>query len=248
MDFQDQVAVVSGASSGLGRRIALELAARGALVTAVARRAELLAALGLPHHACDVADTEAWTSVLRAVEAAHGRIDILVNAAGIEQRRGADEVSLADVEATMAVNFHATAAGTLAVLPGMLGRRAGVICNVSSDHGRAPGPGTPAYCASKAAVSAFTESLAHEVAHRGVRLHVLYPGWVPTALGQGAVDHGMKRPPRFVHRSEEQIAALTLRRLGSSRIDINASRLATVAPALRSLAPRLYAAGLRRAT
>lgn len=248
MDFQGQVAVVSGASSGLGRRIANELARRGAVVTGVARRTDLLAELGLPHRTCDVADAEAWTSALRAVEAERGRIDILVNAAGVEERRGADEVALADVDATMQVNFRATAAGTLAVLPGMLARRSGVICNVSSDHGRAPGPGTPAYCASKAAVSAFTESLAHEVAGRGVRLHVLYPGWVPTALGQGAVDHGMKRPPRFVHRTEEQIAELTLRRLGSARIDINASRLATLAPALRSLAPRLYAAGLRRST
>jgi NAD(P)-dependent dehydrogenase (short-subunit alcohol dehydrogenase family) len=248
VDFAGQVGVVSGASSGLGRRIALELAAAGARVTTVARRSDLLAALGLPHHVCDVADAEAWTDVLRTLEAEHDRIDILVNAAGIEERRGADDVSLGDVETTMRVNFHATAAGTLAVLPGMLARRSGVICNVSSDHGRAPGPGTPAYCASKAAVSAFTESLAHEVADRGVRLHVLYPGWVPTALGQGAVDAGMKRPPRFVHRTEEQIAARTLRRLGSPRIDINASRLATVAPALRSLAPRLYAAGMRRAT
>jgi NAD(P)-dependent dehydrogenase (short-subunit alcohol dehydrogenase family) len=134
------------------------------------------------------------------------------------------------------------------VLPGMLARGRGIVCNVSSDHGRAAGPGTPAYCASKAAVSAFTESLAHEVAPRGVRLHVLYPGWVPTQLGLGAVDQGMPLPPRAVHRTEDQVAELVLRRLGGSRIDIDASRLAALAPAVKALLPRVYARSLRAAT
>jgi NAD(P)-dependent dehydrogenase (short-subunit alcohol dehydrogenase family) len=69
----------------------------------------------------------------------------------------------ADVEEAMAVNFAAAARGTLAVLDGMRARQHVAVVNVSSDHGRAPGPGTPAYCASKAAISAFTESLAHEL-------------------------------------------------------------------------------------
>jgi NAD(P)-dependent dehydrogenase (short-subunit alcohol dehydrogenase family) len=245
--FDGRVAVVSGASSGLGRRLALDLEAHGASVVAVARREPELQQLGLPYEVCDVAEEGAWAKLLGSIEDAHGRLDILINSAGIERRRGVDDVTVDDVRTTMAVNFDATVAGTLAVLPGMLSRGNGVICNISSDHGRAPGPGTPAYCASKAAVSAFTESLAHEVADRGVRLHVLYPGWVPTALGQGAVDQGMKKPPRAVHRTEEQISSLTLRRLGSDRIEINAARLATLAPVVRAIAPRMYSAGMRRA-
>lgn len=245
--YDGRVAVVSGASSGLGRRLALDLAARGANVIAVARRRSLLAETGLPHRVCDVADVAAWCEVLADVEAVHGRIDVLVNAAGVERRLGAGEVRFADVQETMQVNFDAAAAATLAVLDGMLRRRTGVVCNVSSDHARAPGPGTPAYCASKAALSAFTESLAHEVRDRGVRLHVLYPGWVPTSLGQGAVDQGMPMPPRPVRRTEEQVSALTLEQLGGPRIDINAARLAAAAPVVRALAPRAYGAGMRRA-
>jgi len=245
--YDGRVAVVSGASSGLGRRLALDLAARGAVVTAVARREALLRELGLAYEACDVAADAAWRKVLASIEDRHGHIDVLINAAGIERRRGADDVTIDDVRATMAVNFEAVVAGTLAVLPGMVRRGRGVVCNVSSDHARAPGPGTPAYCASKAAVSAFTESLAHEVAERGVRLHVLYPGWVPTALGAGAVEQGMKLPPRAVRRTEEQVSARTLARLGGSRVDINAARLPTFAPVVRAIAPRAYMAGMRRA-
>jgi NAD(P)-dependent dehydrogenase (short-subunit alcohol dehydrogenase family) len=115
-----------------------------------------------------------------------------------------------------------------------------VVVNISSDHGRAPAPGTPAYSASKAALSAFTESVAHEVRDTGVRLHVLYPGWVPTPLGEGAVAQGMKQPPKAVRRTEDQISKLVLRRMGSDAVDINAARVAVMAPVVRSLSPRLY--------
>ena len=241
------VAVISGGSSGIGRAVATALADEGARVITVSRR-DHGADTRCEHRPCDVTDAGAWRELLVEVEQEAGRIDILVNAAGVEQRRGMATVTEADVAATMAVNFGGTVTGTLAVLPGMLRLGRGVVCNVSSDHARAPGPGTPAYCASKAAVSAFTESLSHEAAARGVRLHVLYPGWVPTALGQGAVDAGMRRPPRFVHRTEEQVARLVLDRIGGSRFEVNASRLATLAPVMRALAPRAYAAGVRRAT
>lgn len=255
-DYDGAVAVVSGASSGLGRRLAIELASRGAVVTAVARRAERLeevaaemrrSAPGAAPVPCDVSDLEAWAGVLGDVEQRHGRVDLLVNAAGIERRRGATELAWDDVREMLAVNFEATARATMTVLPGMLRRGRGAIVNVSSDHGRAPGPGTPAYCASKAAVSAFTESLAHEVRGSGVHLHVLYPGWVPTPLGQGAVDAGMPLPPRAVRRTEDQVARLTLDRVGRADFEINAARVATIAPVVRALAPPLYRRSMRRA-
>jgi hypothetical protein len=115
-----------------------------------------------------------------------------------------------------------------------------VVVNVSSDSGRAPTAGTPAYAASKAALSAFSESVAHEVRPKGVHVHVLYPGWVPTGIGQRAVDQGMSMPPRSVHRTVEHVSALTLRRMGGPAVDINAARLAVMAPVVRSLSPRLY--------
>ena len=240
-DYSGAVAIVSGASSGLGRQMALDLANRGAVVVGVARRARLLEELGLAEAApCDVADTDAWADLLADVERRHGRIDVLVNAAGIERRQGVEQVHWHDVEQTMAVNFAAAAQATLAVVPGMLARGRGAVLNVSSDHGRAPGPGTPAYCASKAALSAFTESIAHEVRGRGVHVHVLYPGWVPTPLGQGAVDSGMPMPPRAVRRTAEDVSALALDRVGGGNFEINAARVATLAPVVRALLPPVY--------
>src|SRR5205085_2748844 len=96
------------------------------------------------------------------------------------------------------VNFFGLVAGTLAVLPGMLDRRSGVVVNVASDSARAPEPGQGAYAATKAAIAAFSESVAHEVADRGVHVHVLYPAWVPTAMGERRARR--RRPRRRHHR------------------------------------------------
>src|SRR5207253_10560282 len=90
----------------------------------------------------------------------------------------------------MEVNFFAPYVSMTTVLPGMRQRRHGVIANMSSDDARAPGPGAGDYCASKAALSAATESLAYEARADGVRLHVIYPGWVPTEMGLRAVNSG----------------------------------------------------------
>lgn len=253
--YEGAVAVVSGASSGLGRGLALDLARRGATVVAVARREQLLDELlddlratgtAGERATCDVADLDAWTGLLDDLERRHGRIDVLVNAAGVERRRGIRTVDWADVADTMAVNFAAAARSTMAVLSGMLQRGHGAVVNISSDHGRAPGPGTPAYCASKAALSAFTESVAHEVAGTGVHVHVLYPGWVPTSLGHGAVDQGMRMPPRAVRRREEDVVRRTLDHIGRAGFEINAARVATLAPVARALLPSVYRRSMRR--
>ena len=79
----------------------------------------------------------------------------------------------------------------------MIARRSGIVVNVSSDSARAPEPGHGAYAASKAAVAAFTEAVAHEVAGRGVHVHVLYPAWVPTAMGLSGIEDGGSLPPRW---------------------------------------------------
>ena len=141
----------------------------------------------------------------------------------------------------MEVNFFAAYAGMLEVLPGMRARGAGVIANMSSDDARSPGPGAGDYCASKAALSAATESLAYEAARDGVRLHVIYPAWVPTEMGLRAVHSGgLAMPPKAARRTEEQVSSLVLRRLGGPRVEINAAVLPLVAPVLRTVAPRTY--------
>ena len=250
--FEGEVAVITGASSGLGRRLAIDLADAGARVVAIARSEAALAELAarpdgrIVARPCDVTDEPSLTAALHAIEEEHGRIDILVNAAGWEQATRVEAAEMDLYRRIFATNFFGLVAATLAVVPGMLERRHGIVVNVSSDHGRAPAPGTPAYSASKAAVSAFTESLAHECHGRGVHLHVLYPGWVPTALGRAVVEAGMPQPPRLVRRTEAQVSATTLARMGGRGIEINCARVATLAPVVRAVAPPLYRSQMRK--
>jgi short-subunit dehydrogenase len=131
------------------------------------------------------------------------------------------------------------------VIPGMTARRSGIVVNVASDSARAPEPGHGAYAASKAAVAAFTESVAHEVADRGVHVHVLYPAWVPTAMGLSGSDDGGSLPPKAVRRSESDVSALVLSRMGEARIEINAAVLPLLAPIGRSIAPVSYQKAMR---
>jgi short-subunit dehydrogenase len=246
--YDGQVAVVTGASSGIGRRIARDLAARGAIAIWLARRADLLQDLrdelrqqssASDTVVCDVADTDQFKARLADLERRFGHIDILINNAGVWARTPATEPSEAEYGRIMATNFFAPVAGTYAVMPGMLQRGRGIIVNLSSDSARAPEVREGAYSASKAALSAFSASVALEVAAGGVHVHVLYPAWVPTAIGLG--DGGSSLPPKMVRRTDAQVANVLLERMGGAVVDINVSRLPLLAVIGRVVAPRLYA-------
>jgi short-subunit dehydrogenase len=255
--YAGSVAVVTGASAGLGRQFALDLAAAGALVVGIARRRELLSALaetlqgrspGSTVETCDVADHTSFRTVLTEVEHRHSRIDVLINNAAVgepDEDDGSDP--LERHRRVMAVNYFAPVVGTYAVLPGMAARGRGAVVNVSSDTGRAPGPGDTAYGASKAALTAFTESVSFETEGTGVSIHLLYPGWVPTDMGAGAVAQGMSLPPKSVRRTPEQVSRLLLSRIGGPKVDIDATMVARLAPVARAVAPRLYRRGVRHA-
>ena len=241
MDYRGQIAVVTGASSGLGRRLALDLAGRGATVVAVARREDKLRELGCAYRVLDVGDVDGFVDLLGGVEREHGRIDLLLNVAGVGGHAPDEPWHLATTRSVFEVNFFAPYAGMLTVLPGMRARRHGVIANMSSDDARSPGPGAGDYPASKAALSAMTESLAFQVREDGVAMHVIYPGWVPTEMGLSAVEMGrMQMPPRPTRRTEEQVSSLVIRRLGDPRVEINCTKLPLLVPMFRSVAPRSY--------
>jgi len=257
-ELEGAICVVTGASSGLGRRFCMDLAAGGAVVVGLARRTDLLDELedhlqrSSPRsttNRCDVSDIGSYVSLLKSIERQHSRIDVLVNCAGMPEHADASDTgdlkkAVGAYRKVMDTNFTAVVAGTLSVLPSMLDRRRGIVVNVSSDSARAPGPDEPAYCASKAALSAFTESMALSIEGSGVHLHVLYPGWVPTAMGTGAIDNGMPMPPKFVRRTEEQVSRLLVARMGGPRIDIDAALAARLAPVAKALAPTAYKKGV----
>jgi len=234
--------------------LALDLAERGATVVGLARRAELLAEVEKLLQAstsasatkvCDVGETAAYQQTLAEVEERHGRIDVLVNDAGIDQRTPVEEGLSDAYRRIFEVNIFGTVAGTLAVLPEMLARHSGIVVNVASDSARVPEARHGAYSASKTAVAAFTECVAHEVGDRGVHVHVLYPAWVPTAMGMSAVSAGGSLPPKVVRRTEAQVSDLVLARMGGPRMEINASRLPLLAPLGRSVAPVSYQRAMR---
>ena len=249
-DYRGKVAVVTGASAGLGRRLALDLASAGAAVVGVARREERLLALvdemrrhspESSYRVCDLSDAASFVGLLEQVEEEHSRIDILANIAGVGGIMRTEPTTAATLRSIMEVNFIAPVAGMVTVLPGMRKRKFGAIANMSSDDGRAPGPGAADYSASKAALSAATESLSYDARPDGVFLHTVYPGWVPTEMGLTAVhDGGLSMPPRAVRRTEEQVSSLVLRRMFDPRLEINVASLPLVAPILRTVAPRTY--------
>ena len=234
---------------------ALTLAGRGAVVLGLARRRELLDELtpelarltpGSSTAVCDVSDEDAFRAALDAIAAEHGQIDILVNNAGVDLMLPVPGGETGTVRQVFDVNFFSVVNGTLAVVPAMVERGSGIVVNVSSDAMRAPEPCEGAYAASKAAVSAFSESVAHEVAARGVHVHVLYPEWVPTAMGLSGNEDGGSLPPKIVRRTAQQVATLTAERMGGPRIDINAARVALLAPIARTLAPISFQKAMRR--
>jgi len=190
-EFNGKVAIVTGASSGIGRAAAELLAARGAFVAIFARSGGKLAEIAarwpermLPV-AGDVADLSAIEKLFADTESRFGECEILVNNAGMVEPKPLVEATLDEWERAFAVNVRSAFLTSRRALPSMIARRRGAIVNVASISG-VPGPqkfpGFTAYCASKAAVIGLTEALAAEVGSSGVRVNAVSPGSVDTPM------------------------------------------------------------------
>ena len=189
-----KIALVTGASSGIGAAAALALAAAGASVAVAARRADRLAALvdtiaaaggtalALP---CDVTiEAEALKCVADTV-AHFGRIDILINSAGIMQAGAIDGANLAEYRQVIDINLMATVYTCAAAAPLMKAQGSGDIITISSLAGRKGGPMTNAYSASKHAVNAMTDAMRQELGGHGIRVTILMPGATETEVASG---------------------------------------------------------------
>jgi short-subunit dehydrogenase len=192
--WPNKVLMITGASSGIGRGLAVALASKGAKVGLVARRAETLdevvgeveAAGGKAIRlAADVQDAGSIVAAADLLRAAFGPIDVLIANAGIGPTRDAAKFSAQEVATVMNVNVIGTSNSVAAVVHEMVTRGQGQLVAISSLAAYRGLPRSAAYCASKAAVSAFFESLRLDLEPRGIDVTIIHPGFIKTQLTAG---------------------------------------------------------------
>lgn len=222
-DPTGQRVLITGASSGIGAALAVELARGGAFVGLAARRGDRLQQVLRDVRetggegswwTLDLADLDSVAPFADRAWAEMGPIDVLVNNAGAPRRRSMKRLSPEELDETMAVNFTGSARLTLALLPYMLERDTGAIVNVSSMGTQSMAFRTGAYGAAKAALNLFTEGLYMDLAGTGVRAHLFTPGATATefSTAKPGNDSPFPQPPDAfmdpVHVAQELIAKL----------------------------------------
>jgi len=196
-----RVAVVTGGSRGLGAAVAGGLAAAGATVHAVGRSAATAvpAPPGTTYRSCDVTDSGAFEALLADIDAAQGRLDILVNAAAITRPSESGLQGLEVFDATLAVGLRAAYAGCRAAAP-LIGRSGGgSIINVTSIGSVLGFPGNPGYVAAKGGLRMLSRALAIDLAPLNIRVNNLAPGYMRTAMTEASHDDPVRHEARRRH-------------------------------------------------
>jgi 3-oxoacyl-[acyl-carrier protein] reductase len=214
LSLKGRVAIVTGASRGIGRAIAQRLAAQGAHVVAAARGenarpvAEEIAAAGgwAEALALDVTEAGVPEAAVAAMLEKHGRIDVLVNNAGITRDQLMLRMKRDDWDAVIATNLTAAFAMTQAVLKPMIRQRSGRIICISSVVGQSGNAGQANYAASKAGIIGFAKAVALEVASRGITVNVVAPGMIETDMTRAIAERAR----------EEWESRIPLKRLGTA--------------------------------
>ena len=192
MLLKDRVAMVTGASGGIGAGLAAMLAAEGARVALAARRGDELERVAEEIHqkggtavpvVTDLTDDDALAGLLRTTRAVLGPVDVLVNNAGHAIWKPLEETTMAEWDHSFAVNLRAAAYLSAAVLPDMQHRRWGRIINMASEAGVAIVPGLAAYCISKHALCTLTEVIQDANHDNGIKAWAICPGIVDTEMG-----------------------------------------------------------------
>jgi short-subunit dehydrogenase len=214
--------MITGASSGIGRGLAVELARSGARVGLVARRADVVQevvreieavgsrAIALP---ADVQDANSLLAVAEKLRTEFGPIDIMIANAGIGPTRDAAKIDAAEIAGVINVNVIGAANSAAAVIPEMVKRGSGQLVVISSLAAYRGLPASAAYCASKAAVSAFFESLRLDLGPRGIDVTIIHPGFIKTPLTAGReaqmpflmeLDDAVKKMARAIEKSRKR--------------------------------------------
>src|ERR1700694_4078163 len=198
MNFENQIAIVTGAGRGIGHAIAARLASEGARLACVSRREEnakptadelnKARADAAKHYAVDVADHAAVQKVGAQILEDFGKIDILVNNAGVTRDGLAMRMSIEDWDTVINTNLRGAFNFTQSILRAMIKQRGGRIINISSVIGLIGNAGQTNYAASKAGLIGFTKSLARELASRNITVNAVAPGFITTDMTSGLSD------------------------------------------------------------
>ncbi len=213
-DFRGRVAVITGAASGIGRSLALQLADLGCDLALVDVRDEGLSATAddcrrsgrtVTTHIVDVSDRAAMEALPSAVDADHGRVDIVVNNAGVSVGSTLEDHTIEDFEWLMGINVWGVVYGCKFFLPLLRRSDDAYIVNLSSMFGLVGVPGQSSYCLSKFAVRGFSEAIAAELADSKIRVMSVHPGGISTNIARnmrwsGRQDGARARAVKFFDR------------------------------------------------
>lgn len=254
----NRVVLVTGAASGLGWAIAQRFLAAGDHLVLADRDETLLRrrysecadSNRVLAETCDVTDAQQLAALLFATERRFGRLDILINNAGITHRSAAAQTDPAVLKKVMAVDWQAPMELTLLALP-LLKQSRGLIINIGSMAGWMPVPGRAAYCAAKSALAQFFEVLRLEIEADGIDVLMVYPSFLDTAIEQNALGHD-GRPAAHARstvghiRSADWMAERILRAAETRQRWLFPDRLSAFASRLWRIWPSLYLRLIRR--
>jgi short-subunit dehydrogenase len=250
MNFQEQIILITGASNGIGRCLALDLAARGAIVVGCGRSLERLQATAAEMQRtsplstaiqCDVAKLDQVRAMVTGVLAKFGKIDILINNAGIGMRKPFADTPIEMIEELMRTNYFGVVYCTHEALPSMIARGSGHIVNISSVAGKIGTPNIAGYCASKFAMNGLSESLYYELAPHGVTVSVICPGPVRTDFNKSFADTPPKSPEALVV-SAEFVSAAVIKAIENRRFEVVLPRGLALICWVKRMAPNLFRA------
>ena len=259
--FAEGTAIVTGAASGIGEALAVQLAARGSHLVLLDRDAERLEdvagrirtahpVLRVSMHVVDLADDEATVATGERLAAEHPETTLLVNNAGVALGGRFDQVTLEEFDWVMAINFSAVVRLTHVLLPVLKANRGAHVVNVSSVFGIFAPAGQAAYSASKFAVRGFSESLRHELAEDGVGVTVVHPGGIRTRIAESArtgsgvpveeYEEGRKQFAKLLRMPPEDAAAQIVAAIEKRRPRLLIGWSAKVPDVLVRLMPGAY--------